>query len=106
LSTENSAGLADNLVNAIQIAGQDGGLEIKAALDNALDAANDKADEFANVLNGMNWNSADEWEKLPEILNNLGIDTTNAAFENLINKVKEFNVSVKMIDIDSLAEKI
>ena len=106
LSAENQKNLAENLINATQVVGQENADTLKTALDNALTAAGDKADVFANILNGMNWSSADDWEKLPELLNNFGIDATNSAIQNLINKSKEFNLQVKTIDINSLAEEI
>lgn len=106
LSAQNQKALAEKLVHASQTIGEEGANRLKDSLDAALDSAEDKAGAFAGVLGSMNWSSVEDWEKLPEILDGMGIDTTTKAFKDFIEQVKECGIQIKVINLNTITEQI
>ena len=105
LSAGLNAGLTEKLSGVFQIAGE-GGLEVQKALTDALQSSDDDATAFAQVLEGMNWNSAEDWEKLPEILDGMDIQVANDKLENLIETVQQLGISVEILNFKKLTEQI
>ena len=106
VSIANQGKLAEKIVGTVQMAGVEGGNALKDALDVALSEAGDDADEFANILGGMNWNSAEEWEKLPEIINNLGLSVPSDKLQDLINKAQELGIVIDTVNFDTVTNSI
>ena len=105
LSAGLNAGLTEKLAGTFQIAGE-GGLEMQDALTTALQNSGEDAAAFAQVLQGLNWNSAEDWEELPEILDSMDIQVANGALEDLINTVQKLGISVQTIDFKKLTDQI
>lgn len=106
LSTENVVGLSEKIVGAAQIAGQEGGLAIKEGLDNILNAAGDDADKLSEVLRGMNWNEAESWEELPDLLENMGIALPNTKLQEFIELVQDTGIVIDTVNFEKLNEQL
>lgn len=115
ISTENSVNLIDKIIGASQITGDKGALEIKEQLDSIFEAAGDNADIVAGVIGTMNWNSAEDWQKLPEVIDsmNLAFDGGTEAEEAFIKQLKELaenanitSLAIKTVDLKKIASDI
>ena len=106
LSVENQGALANKIVESVQVAGVEGGEELRKLLNTALEGAGEDADQLANILGTMNWNSADDWAELPELLKNLGINVPIEAIENLTNKAKELGLTIETVNFDTVSNGI
>ena len=106
ISTKNIVYLSEKIVGATAIAGEEGGLALKESLDSLLASAGEEADTLANVLGTLNWNSVEEWEQLPELLNNLGISVNEAALDKLISQVDNLSIAVEKVDFEAFTQKI
>lgn len=106
ISTKNVVYLSEKIVGATAIAGEEGGLALKESLDSLLGSAGEEADALANVLGTLNWNSVEEWEQLPELLNNLGISVDNDVLESFINQIDSLNIAVERVDFEAFTQKI
>jgi uncharacterized protein (UPF0210 family) len=89
LTSESAQGYADQLENIMSAVGQEG----VDAVDGALDAIAESMSEedfnkFVGQINAINWKNLDDWEKLPETLQNIGINVPNAALEDFITNAQ------------------
>lgn len=106
VSTKNVTYLSEKIVGATAFAGEEGGRAIKDSLDAILASAGEDADQLANILGTMNWNSTEEWERLPETLEALGISVKDTDLETLISQIEQYGIAVEKVDYDAVTKKI
>lgn len=108
ISTKNSANLVDKLVGLSQTVGDETAFEVKGLIDGVLNSAGDSAETLAGVIGTMNWSSVEDWEQLPEIVENMGIsfEDGGAAFETFISRIKQLEITVKTVDLKKVTSEI
>jgi hypothetical protein len=66
-------------------------------------------DDFNTVMstiNSIDWSDASQWENLPEIFRQMGINVPTGALQNLIDTAIETTGAIKKIDLELLNEKL
>ena len=108
ISTKNSANLVDKLISLSQTVGDETTFDVKGMIDEVLDQAGDSAETLAGVIGTMNWSSVEDWEQLPEIVENMGISFKDGgtAFEKFINEINELKITIKTVDLKKVTSEI
>jgi hypothetical protein len=105
ISTQNSVGLTNKIVDIVGSGGVEGGTEIKELLDQVFIESEDQANEIASVLQSINWTSSGDWESLSTTLETMGIEAPKS-LNALINKVQTLGIVVETINLDKITNNI
>ena len=101
--------LSDNLLSIFNVSGKEGFNEIKESfLDLTQDMGSDDIEKFANALNSIDWSSADSIDTLSEVVEELGLDTTdiNGDLEAFEEQLIDCANATRNIDLDKLTEQV
>ena len=109
LSSGTFKSLSDNLLSIFNISGEDGFNEIKESfLKLTNDMTSEEIEKFATALNSIDWSSADSIDTLSEVVEELGLDTTdtNGDLEAFEKQLIDCANATQNIDLDKLAEQV
>ena len=101
--------LSDNLLSIFNVSGEEGFNEIKDAfVELTKDMTSEETEKFANALNSIDWSSADSIDTLGEVVEDLGLDTTdiNDDLEVFEKKLIKCANAIQNIDLDKLTEQV
>ena len=105
-----SYGLQESLADKLTImANQVSNEEVEGLftdLDNALKEAEENGESLGQVLASLNWHSADDWAKLPQILDGMKIDYTDNALGSFIEKIVELGVAVDTVNLKTVSQEL
>ena len=107
MDAESAKGYADQLEKVMSNAGQTG----INSVNNALNVVANKLSEedfakFMGQINALDWKSMEDWEKLPETLEAIGISIPSAALEEFVNQAQTAAGAIRNIDLDKLNEQL
>ena len=77
LSAGQEKALAEKLVQVSSVSGEEAANNVLGFLGEALDSVGDRAGDLSEYLGAMDWQNVAEWEKLPDIIKQLGITMTD-----------------------------
>lgn len=109
LSSGTLKSLSDNLLSIFNVSGKEGFKEIKDAFVELTEGmTTEETEKFANALNSIDWSSADSIGTLSEVVEELGLDTTDInddleAFEGQLIRCAN---ATQNIDLDKLTEQV
>ena len=103
LTSEAAKGYGDQLEHVMANMGQDG----VDAVNNALDGLVNTMDEeelakFMSQINALDWKNMEEWDNLPDTLEQIGLNIPNAELQNFIKVAQESAGAIRNIDLESL----
>ena len=107
MTGEAAKGYAKNMQIVATATGQAGADSVQAALDSVSNSLNEsEMATFMQTINGMDWSNKENWEDLPETVEELGLAIPEEELNNFIDTAIEAANAVDSIDLNSLTEKL
>ena len=107
MTGESAQGYADQLEYIMQGAGQAGVDQVNNALNSLAGSMDDEElNKFMGQLNAMDWKNMEDWENLPDLLKEVGLNVPDAELEKFIKVASDTAGAVKAIDLEALNEQM
>lgn len=107
MTGEAAKGYAKNMQIVATATGQAGADSVQAALDSVSNSLSEsEMMTFMQTINGMDWSNKENWEDLPETIEELGLAIPEEELNNFISTAIEAANAVDSIDLNSLTEKL
>lgn len=99
--------LGDNLNQIFIAGGSEGAQKIQEEISSIMDQMDtDKAQEFVNILNGVDWTNANSIETLDETLEGLGVDIPDDQIEKLTSDMIKLGAATYRINLENVNEQL
>ena len=99
--------LGDNLRLIFQVSGKEAAQGIEKQISDITDnLSTEKAEEFINTLNSIDWTNADALDRLESTLDGLGIEVPDEQIEKLTKDLIECGNATRKIDLESVTEQL
>ena len=103
LTSEAAKGYGDQLEHVMANMGQAGVDVVNDALGELADTMDEEElAKFMSQINALDWKSMEEWDNLPDILEQIGLNVPNAELQNFIKVAQESAGAIRNIDLESL----
>ena len=107
ISTEQNKNLAEKLINASQVVGDEAALNLKSSIDSLLDGARGDAEKVAQLIGTTNWNSLTDLEQMIDVAENMGLDPTIITnLESLKQQIIDLGIAVETVDLKTITSSI
>lgn len=99
--------LGDNLRLIFQVSGKEAAQGIEKQISDITDnLSTEKAEEFINTLNSIDWTNADALDRLESTLDGLGIEVPDEQIEKLTKDLIECGNATRKIDLENVTERL
>lgn len=99
--------LGDNLRLIFQVSGKEAAQGIEKQISDITDnLSTEKAEEFINTLNSIDWTNADALDRLESTLDGLGIEVPDEQIEKLTKDLIECGNATRKIDLENVTEQL